>query len=146
VPLGVNVTPTVHAALTAMAAARQVLDAIPKSVAFVPITVTPLICRGAPLLFVTAIETGAEEVPVEISGKSMGLDGAKPTIGVGPRVQVRIFCVAVIPPAPPVNPTYPVVAGVAGGPSVIGISIVQVRENTALVTVSVIVIVKDPEP
>src|SRR6202163_4031285 len=32
VPPGVNVTPTVHVALTAMAAARQLLEAIPKSV------------------------------------------------------------------------------------------------------------------
>ena len=127
-PLGVNVTPTVHVALTAIAAARQVLDAIPKSVGFVPFTVTPLMCRGTPLLFVTVIEIGPEEVPVTMSGKSMGLDGAKLTMGVGPRVQVRIFCVAVIPPVPPVNPAYPVVAGVPGAPSVVGISgeIVQV--------------------
>ena len=97
-------TPTVHVALTAMAAARQVLDVIPKSVGFVPVTVTLLTCRGAPLLFVTVIEIGAVEVPVTMSGKSMGLAGAKPTTGVGPRVQVRIFCVAVIPPVPPVNP------------------------------------------
>src|ERR1700722_10016474 len=43
VPLGVKVTPTVQVALTAIAAAVQVLDAIPKSVALVPITVTLLI-------------------------------------------------------------------------------------------------------
>ena len=97
-------TPTVQVALTAIAAAVQVLDAIPKSVGFVPVTVTLLICSGAPPLFVTVIEIGAVEVPVATSGKSMGLAGAKPTTGVGPRVQVRIFCVAVIPPVPPVNP------------------------------------------
>ena len=97
-------TPTVQVALTAIAAAVQVLDAIPKSVGLVPVMVTLLICRGAPPLFVTVIEIGAVEVPVATSGKSMGLAGAKPTTGVGPRVQVRIFCVAVIPPVPPVNP------------------------------------------
>ena len=103
-PLGVNVTPTVQVALTAMAEARQVLGAIPKSVRFVPVTVTLLICRGAPPPFVTVIEIGAEEVPVTTSGKAMGLTGAKPTTAVGPKVQVRMFCVAVMPPVPAVNP------------------------------------------
>jgi hypothetical protein len=42
VPLGLKVTPTVQVALTAIAAAVQVLDAIPKSVGLVPIMVTLL--------------------------------------------------------------------------------------------------------
>ena len=103
-PLGVRVTPTVQVALTAIVAALQVLDAIVKSVGLVPVIATALICRGAPPLFVTVIEIGAVEVPVTTSGKSMGLAGAKPTTGVGPNVQVTIFCVAVIPPVPAVNP------------------------------------------
>jgi hypothetical protein len=104
VPLGVKVTPTVQVALTTIGAAVQVLDAIPKSVGLVPVTVTLLICNGAPPLFVTVIEIGAVEVPVATSGKSIGLAGAKPTTGVGPRVQVKILCVAVRPPVPPVKP------------------------------------------
>ena len=52
----------------------------------------------------TVIEIGALEVPVAASGKSMGLAGEKPTTGMGPRVQVKMFCVAVRPPVPPVNP------------------------------------------
>ena len=80
------------------------MEAIAKSVRLVPVMETALICRGAPPLFVTVIETGAVEVPVTTSGKSMGLAGAKATTGVGPNIQVRIFCVAVIPPVPPVNP------------------------------------------
>ena len=104
VPLGVKVAPTEQVALTAIGAAVQVLDAIPKSVGLVPVTVTLLICNGAPPLFVTVIEIGAVEVPVATSGKSIGLAGAKPTTGVGPRVQVKILCVAVRSPVPPVKP------------------------------------------
>ena len=52
----------------------------------------------------TVIEIGAVEVPVATSGKSIGLAGAKPTTGMGPRVQVKMFCVDVRPPVPPVNP------------------------------------------
>ena len=104
VPLGVKVTPTEQVALTAIGAAVQVLDGIAKSVGLVPVTVTLLICRGAPPVLVTVIEIGAVEVPVATSGKSMGLAGAKPTTGMGPRVQVKILCVAVRPPVPPVKP------------------------------------------
>ena len=103
-PVGAKVTATVQVALTVIGAVKQVLDAIAKSVGLVPARVTLVIWRSAPPLLVTVIEIGAVEVPVAMSGKSIGLAGAKPTTGVGPRVQLKIFCVAVIPPVPPVNP------------------------------------------
>lgn len=91
VPLGAKATPTLQVPLAAIAAAVQVLDVIAKSVGLVPVMVTLLIWRGAPPLLVTVIEIGALEVPAATSGKSMGPAGAKPTTGVGPRVQVKIF-------------------------------------------------------
>jgi hypothetical protein len=82
----------------------QLLEVTEKSAGLVPARETLLTFNGALPPFVTVTEIGAREVPVTVSGKSMGLAGANPTTGVGPRVQVKIFCVAVIPPVPPVNP------------------------------------------
>jgi hypothetical protein len=89
--LGAKATPTVQVPFAAIVTAVQVLDVIAKSVGLAPVMETLLMWRGAPPLLVTVMEIGALAVPAATSGKSMGLAGAKPTTGVGPRVQLKIF-------------------------------------------------------
>ena len=104
-PLGVNVTPTVQVALGATAAPVQVFEAAEKSPGFVPENDTAVMCRAALPLLVTVTTIGALVVFFVVSGKFNGPTGDIPTVGTsGPRVQVKIFCVAVMAPVPPVNP------------------------------------------